>query len=128
MKNKNIKHIVFALECVVLLLLAVMLGHSVIKANRLSAETEALKAEVEDLKEQLKKADEEKAAREKAAKEEEKAKAAEMQAVTAEPTPMQTPASTPTETPTPTPGSVDLTVLYRIIPGDFIDDALIGDF
>ena len=29
MKNKNIKHIVFALECVVLLLLAVMLGHPV---------------------------------------------------------------------------------------------------
>ena len=127
MKNMNIKHIIFALECVALILLAVMLGHSVIKANRLSAETEALKAEVEDIKEQLKKADEEKAAKEKAAKEEEM-KAAETQAVTAEPTPMQIPASTPTEAPTPTPEIVYLTDLSGVNPGEIIDDALIDPF
>ena len=128
MKNKNIKNIVFALECAVLLLLAVMVGHSAIKANRLAAETEALKAEVEDLKEQLKKVDEEKAAREKAAKEEEKAKAAETQAVTAEPSPTQTPAPTPTDTPTPTPEIVYLTDLSGVNPGEIIDDALIDPF
>ncbi|MBR0378277.1 MAG: M15 family metallopeptidase [Lachnospiraceae bacterium] len=126
MKKKNIKHIIFALECVALILVAVMLGHSVIKANRLSAETEALKAEVEDLKEQLKKADEEKVAREEAAKEQEK-KAAETQAVKAEPTLTQTPAPTPTETPTPTP-VVYLTDLSGVNPGEIIDDALIDPY
>ena len=128
MKNMNIKRIIFALECVALILVAVMLGHSVIKANRLSAEIEALKAEVEDLKEQLKKADEEKAAKEKAAKEQEKMKAAETQGVTAEPTPTNTPAPTPTKTPTPTPEIVYLTDLSGVNPGEIIDDALIDPY
>ena len=126
MKNKNIKHIMFAVECVVLILLVVMLGHSVNKANRLSVETEALKAEVENLKEQIKKADEEKAAREEAAKEQEK-KAAETQAVTAEPTPTETPIPTPTKAPTPTP-EVYLTDLSGANPGEIIDDALIDPY
>ncbi len=133
MKNKNIKNIVFALECAVLLLLAVMVGHSAIKANRLAAETEALKAEVEDLKEQVKKADAEKAASEKAAsdkaaKEQETTKAAETQAVTAEPSPTQTPAPTPTDTPTPTPEILYLTDLSDVNPGEIIDDALIDPY
>ena len=132
MKNMNIKHIIFALECVALILVSVMLGHSVIKANRLSAETEALKAEVEDLKEQLKKADEEKAAKEKAAKEQaakeqEKMNDAKAQAVTAEPTPTETPVPTPTNTPTPTPEAY-LTDLSGVNPGEIIDDFLIDPY
>ena len=117
MKNKNIKHVVFALECVTLLLVSVMIGLSIRKANYLSAEIKALEAEVEDLKAEVKKANEKKAAQQN-----ETVRAAETQAVTVEPVPTETPIPTPTQGPTPTPEIVYLTDLSGKRPTDIIYD------
>jgi uncharacterized membrane protein (DUF106 family) len=64
MKNWNFKYIAFTLECIILLLVAIMLGISIRKAVRLTKETEVLQEEVKELQAELRKVEKEKAEKE----------------------------------------------------------------
>ena len=121
MKNWNFKYIAFTLECIILLLVAIMLGISIRKAVRLTKETEVLQEEVKELQAELRKVEKEKAEKEtEQVTEESKEVMTELQ-----PTATPIPTATPTEAPTPTPEPMYLEDLTGYVPGDIIDDGQI---
>ena len=121
MKNWNFKYIAFTLECIILLLVAIMLGISIRKAVRLTKETEVLQEEVKELQAELRKVEKEKAEKEtEQVTEESKEVMTELQ-----PTATPVPTATPTEAPTPTPEPMYLEDLTGYVPGDIIDDGQI---
>ncbi|MDO4804553.1 MAG: M15 family metallopeptidase [Lachnospiraceae bacterium] len=125
----KLKKVIFALECVIFLLVAVMLGLAVQRANTLSGQMESLESEVSSLRERIEEMEKSANAADIAAKND--SSASESAADSSEPVPTNTPIPTstpePTSTPMPTftPAPMYLEDLAAYEPGEIIEDEFI---